>query len=395
MVPVPKHHPFGFLAAIILVAALTLQVADGVAVGDTICTEGFVMDFFCINRGTLLDRPRVRTLEGPDQHSVKCLIDVNSCVSSPFEILLDPKGNETLYSRGFQLDDTGKEMSINLARSGRSTSPSGFRAAMTATVLNLNEGDSIPPTIQVIEMVDTTTYSVAANGGLSACEALLGTKDVVDNEDAQDVLQNVTVSGDAPVQTQSGFTLRQIHLMHGSLMMVSWGFLLPSGTLIAKFFKHRPDGLWFKLHRGIQFLGLLLAVIGWAIALVNFNVFMDVGFNNYRHGICGMVVMVLGLLQPINALIRPHAPENDEAKTTKRFLWEIWHKSSGYGAVLLAVPTIILGSLSLPNIDDQTKVQVGYGVGCIGGLLFLVACIFHDKTCYEKDQTNSDKSSSV
>ena len=382
----PKE-PSRFLAAIFLGASSLFQVADGIAVGDTICTEGFVMDFFCINRGTLLDRPRVRTLEGPDQHTVKCLIDVGSCVSSPFEILLDPKGNETLYTRGFQLDDTGKEMSINLARSGRSQSNSGFRAAMTATVVNLNEGESIPPTIQVLEMVDTTRYSVDANGGLSACETLLGTEDVVDKEGVQDVLQNVTVSGDAPVQSQSGFTLRQIHLIHGSLMMVSWGFLLPSGTLIAKFFKHRPDGLWFKLHRAIQFLGLLLAVIGWAIALRNFNVFMDVGFHNYRHGICGMTVMILGLMQPLNALIRPHAPENDDdVKTTKRLLWEIWHKSSGYGAVLLAVPTIILGTLSLPNIEDQTKVQVGYGLGCIGGLLLLVAYMFYDKTFYQQNE---------
>ena len=28
------------------------------------------MDFYCINRGTLLDNPKVNTLEGPDQHSV-------------------------------------------------------------------------------------------------------------------------------------------------------------------------------------------------------------------------------------------------------------------------------------------------------------------------------------
>jgi hypothetical protein len=28
------------------------------------------MDYYCINRGTLLDNPRVSTLVGPDQHSV-------------------------------------------------------------------------------------------------------------------------------------------------------------------------------------------------------------------------------------------------------------------------------------------------------------------------------------
>jgi hypothetical protein len=32
--------------------------------------EGYIMDNFCIERGTLLDNPDVITLEGPDQHSV-------------------------------------------------------------------------------------------------------------------------------------------------------------------------------------------------------------------------------------------------------------------------------------------------------------------------------------
>jgi hypothetical protein len=32
--------------------------------------EGYVMDYYCIERGTLLDNPGVNTLEGPEQHSV-------------------------------------------------------------------------------------------------------------------------------------------------------------------------------------------------------------------------------------------------------------------------------------------------------------------------------------
>jgi len=382
------------LFALFLGASSFWHVADAaLAVGDTICTEGFVMDFFCINRGTLLDNPSVRTLVGPEKHSVHCLVDVNSCVTSPFEILLPPTGNQTLYQRGWQLDDDSKQRAIELAQSVGSCSTcdpnnnrnnahvNGFRAAMTATIVSLNQDQSIPPTIQVQNMVDTTAYSADANGGQSACLALLGVEDVLDKEGAEEILEDIVVGGDEAAQ--SGLSLRQIHLIHGSLMMISWGFLLPSGTLIAKFYKHRPGGLWFKLHRGIQMLGLLLAVIGWIIALMNFNVFKDVGFRNYQHGICGMVVMVLGILQPLNALIRPHAPENDEEKTTKRFLWEFWHKASGYSAVLLAVPTIVLGSLSLPNLEDQTQVQIGYGIGCIGGLLVLVAYIFYDKKTFE------------
>lgn len=400
-------HNAGFL---LLVASLFGSSEAALKVGDTICTEGFVMDFFCIDRGTLFDNPSVRTLENPGVHSVHCLVDVNSCVISPFEILLDPKGGETLYKRGWQLNEDSKQRAIKLAQSVGSCSTCdgannrdnshvrGFRIAATATIENLNEDDaSLPPTIQVNEMMDTTAYV----GDVSACTAFFGVQDVVDisvsdvtvGEDGSpasspgvsggSILDSIAVSGDAV--SASGSSLRSTHFIHASLMMVSWGFLLPSGTLLAKFYKHRPNGLWYKLHRCVQMLGLILAVIGWSIALHNFSVFKDYGFRNYQHGICGMVVMVLGLLQPLNALIRPHAPTDaSEEKSSKRLIWEIWHKFSGWLAVSLAVPTIILGTLSLPMLEDQSTFQMIYGIGCIGGLLLVLAYIFYDKKTFEK-----------
>lgn len=398
----------GLLASFLLLMTSGLVHVSEAALqaGDNICVEGYVMDFFCINRGTLLDKPAFRTLEDPGEHSVHCLIDVNSCVTSPFEILLDPKDGELLYKRGWQLDESSKQRAIELAQSVGTCSTcdpvdneqnphiKGFRMVMDATILNLNEDDaSTPPTIQVNNIEDTTAF---VNNGDSACTVFFDMQDILDvaedsakdsSEGGASILEDFAVGGDSAVNS-----LRTTHFVHASLMMVSWGFLLPSGTLLAKFYKHRPDGLWFKLHRGIQVLGLLLAVIGWIIALINFNVFKDYGFRNFQHGICGMVVMILGLLQPLNALIRPHGPKTpEEAKTTKRFLWEIWHKASGWIAVLLAVPTIILGTLSLPSLDDQMKLQIGYGIGCIGGLLVLMSYIFYDKHKFQQQQQQVQK----
>jgi hypothetical protein len=34
------------------------------------------MDYYCIDRGTLLDNPSVTTLEGPDQHSVHWYVNI-------------------------------------------------------------------------------------------------------------------------------------------------------------------------------------------------------------------------------------------------------------------------------------------------------------------------------
>jgi len=72
-------------------------------------------------------------------------------------------------------------------------------------------------------------------------------------------------SGEKPwgapkVISTSGSLIRQI-TVHGVLVIIGWGFFLPTGAIIAKFGKHRPDAVWFKIHRVVQPLGLLLALI--------------------------------------------------------------------------------------------------------------------------------------
>ena len=49
------------------------------AAEQDVCFEGYVMDRYCIDRGTLLDRPDLSTLESPGEHSVHCLVDVPNC----------------------------------------------------------------------------------------------------------------------------------------------------------------------------------------------------------------------------------------------------------------------------------------------------------------------------
>ena len=74
--------------------------------------------------------------------------------------------------------------------------------------------------------------------------------------------------------------------------------------------------------------------------------------------------MVLGVLQPVNAFFRPHAPKVSEAKEKKRLAWEIVHKSSGYVAVALALFTIWLG-ISLgyaPLADAETYFKAVFGI---------------------------------
>lgn len=59
--------------------------------------------------------------------------------------------------------------------------------------------------------------------------------------------------------------------------------------------------------------------------------------------------MSAGLLQPINAVLRPHKVKG-EAASSRRRAWEVLHKGLGWGAVLLSFPTVGLGA-SLAGVD--------------------------------------------
>jgi len=138
----------------------------------------------------------------------------------------------------------------------------------------------------------------------------------------------------------------RMKLVHGSLMLVGWGFLLPLGVVIASQLKGYKNPLWFKLHRAIQLVGLSIALGAFTIALVQLS-----PFGGNLHGSLGVTVMALGLAQPLNAFIRPHPMP----KTPKRALWELVHKGSGYIAVALAGATIITG---IVLFDNQEKASV-------------------------------------
>lgn len=159
--------------------------------------------------------------------------------------------------------------------------------------------------------------------------------------------------------------------LHAILMIISWGFLLPAGAVIAKFFKHK-DPLWFHAHRVIQVIGLVLALTGWIIALIKLDPLGgdEAEGNVVAHGTIGIIVMAIGIFQPCNAFIRPH--KGDQF----RFVWECCHKGSGWLAIILAIVVISLGIdiiatqevVAFP--DARTHFWAAYGA-CFG----LLACV--------------------
>ena len=161
---------------------------------------------------------------------------------------------------------------------------------------------------------------------------------------------------------------------HGWLMYLAWGVLIPAGIVVARFGKARPDAWWFKTHRASQTVGLVVALVGMVIGIVSvdghrgkhFRAIEGMGGLAAKHYPLALATMVLGVLQPLNAIMRPPARATGAAdaasektggekggdrsrhgstaeKSFARIGWEYWHKGSGYLAVVLAWLTIQSG----------------------------------------------------
>jgi hypothetical protein len=142
---------------------------------------------------------------------------------------------------------------------------------------------------------------------------------------------------------------------HGFLMTLGWGVLIPTGVTTARYFKHRP--IWMKIHKGCNVLGLLLALAAFILACSEFSTVEKAALvplvSLNAHATIGIFVMVLGLLQPLNAFFRPHP----EPLTVNRKLWNMLHWTSGRVATILGMLNCILGvSLAV----EQDGAAAGY-----------------------------------
>ena len=172
----------------------------------------------------------------------------------------------------------------------------------------------------------------------------------------------------------AGTTPNAVIWIHALCMCLAWGVLIPSGVSVAHFGrdsekKFAGKVFWFGYHRTINATGWLLQIVGFICA------FMYVGSKGGAHfagghTIVGLVVVILGTLQPVNAFFRPHNPPMGEEKSNARKLWEKLHIGSGYTAAIFGFVNCILGAL-LANMmfkSDSSLFVVALVLVGLGGL---------------------------
>ncbi|KAJ6383053.1 hypothetical protein OIU77_031475 [Salix suchowensis] len=96
--------------------------------------------------------------------------------------------------------------------------------------------------------------------------------------------------------------LRPVLAVHGFMMFLSWGILLPGGILAARYLKHVKGGwLVYQIHVSLQCSGLLILLLGLLFAVAELRGL----YISSAHVKLGLAAIFLACVQPVNASMRP------------------------------------------------------------------------------------------
>ena len=196
---------------------------------------------------------------------------------------------------------------------------------------------------------------------------------------AQPPAKSVALVADPPPPTPPApppfvyiIPINNMHLAHGLLMTLAWGVLLPMGAVMPRTWRDALEskGAWYKVHRTVQSLGVLLSVIGLIIAIS----FVPDGYHfDGLHKALGLVVSILALVQPAMAFLRPHKPAPGESPTVLRQLWHMKHAIVGYSLLALGVVQLLTGVRRTYGLEFLYGI---YGAGLVASVVFALVGIY-------------------
>ncbi|KAF6147273.1 hypothetical protein GIB67_013094 [Kingdonia uniflora] len=147
--------------------------------------------------------------------------------------------------------------------------------------------------------------------------------------------------------------LRPVLAVHGFMMFVAWGILLPGGVLAARYLKHLKGDGWYQIHVYLQYSGLVIVFLGFLFAVAELRglVFSSV------HVKFGSTAILLACVQPLNAYLRPNKSSNVEEVSPKRRQWEYLHVILGRSAIIVGIAALISGMKHLGDRYGGENVQ--------------------------------------
>ncbi|RZB96664.1 cytochrome b561, DM13 and DOMON domain-containing protein At5g54830-like [Glycine soja] len=156
--------------------------------------------------------------------------------------------------------------------------------------------------------------------------------------------------------------------VHGFMMFIAWGILLPGGILAARYLKHLKGDGWYRIHVYLQYSGLVIVLLALLFAVAELRGF----YFSSAHVKCGFATILLACIQPVNAFLRPQKPANGEQASSKRVIWEYFHGIVGRCAVVVGIAALFTG---MKHLGDRYDVENVHGLKWAMAIWFLIGAL--------------------
>ena len=136
---------------------------------------------------------------------------------------------------------------------------------------------------------------------------------------------------------------------HAWLMGLAWMLFAPIGVLASVYRDMLPGkgGLWFNVHMPANLLAVLLNFLGFVVIIARDGELEADG----PHQALGVVIFVFANLTVLAAFFRPAKPEEKAQPSTKRRVWELLHKATGFVLIIFAHVNVLSG-LSFDQVQE-------------------------------------------
>ncbi|KAF5726270.1 cytochrome b DM13 and DOMON domain-containing protein [Tripterygium wilfordii] len=178
--------------------------------------------------------------------------------------------------------------------------------------------------------------------------------------------------------------LRPVLAVHGFMMFLAWGILLPGGILAARYLKHVKGDGWYQFHVYLQYSGLAIVLLGLLFAVAELRGF----YVSSLHVKFGIAAIFLACVQPVNASLRPKKPANGEEPSSKRLLWEYFHFIVGRGAIVAGVVALFTG---MKHLGERYGGENIHGLDWALAVWFLIGALIVMYLEYSERQRRRDR----
>ncbi|KAJ1405362.1 Cytochrome b561/ferric reductase transmembrane [Sesbania bispinosa] len=166
--------------------------------------------------------------------------------------------------------------------------------------------------------------------------------------------------------------------VHGFMMFLAWGILLPGGILAARYLKHLKGDGWFRIHVYLQYSGLAIVLLALLFAVAELRGF----YFSSAHVKFGFTAILVACIQPINAFLRPQKPTNGEQAPLKRIIWEYFHIIVGRCAIVVGTAALFSGMKHLGDrygVENAHRLSWALAIWFLIGVLIVIYLEYHQR----------------